>query len=120
VGGRQTLVRGARKRGVEAGASNPDPDDKRLVDLTLRCASADAAKAIDEMVAFMRSGRHLNCWEAWIDQLDELPHGKPISECVPPFTSSQRARLSQLTCVCVCVCLVCVMCARACGAPGTR
>jgi hypothetical protein len=48
-----------RSAALRAGASN-DKQDKELVHFTM---SGDNAK-IDEMIAFMRSGKELNSWGA--------------------------------------------------------
>jgi acylphosphatase len=70
---RQTLIRAAQKRSLRAGASN-DKQDKELVHFTM---SGDNAK-IDEMIAFMRSGKELNSWGAKAREVHEHNTGKAL------------------------------------------
>jgi hypothetical protein len=56
-----------------------------MVELTLQCAAGAVPAKLEEMVDFLRSGRQLNSWGARVEQLEELPRGRPISECAPPL-----------------------------------
>lgn len=93
-------MRGAQKRGLEAGASNAK-HDRHMVELTLQCAAGDDTAELEEMVDFLRSGRQLNSWGARVEQLEELPHGRPISEC-DLLLHHTLLFLTLASCVCVC------------------
>ncbi len=64
---RQTVIRGAEKRGLKAGATN-DPTDRKVVRITLQ---GDESQ-IQEMVNFMTAGNKLNSWGACVESLEEL------------------------------------------------
>lgn len=64
---RQTVIRGAKKRALKAGATN-DPDDRNIVRFTLEGDKA----MIQEMVDFMTAGNKLNSWGAQVESLEEL------------------------------------------------
>ena len=49
---RQTLIRGAQKRGIEAGASN-DASDRNMVTFTL----SGSPDMVGEIISFLSSGR---------------------------------------------------------------
>ncbi|KAH3762862.1 Acylphosphatase family protein [Pelomyxa schiedti] len=70
---RQTLLRGAGKRGLKAGASN-SAQNKNEVTFTLSGQNS----AIQEIVDFMKSGKALNDWGAQVAELVETSTGKPI------------------------------------------
>ena len=90
-------MRGAQKRGLEAGASNAK-HDRHMVELTLQCAAGDGPVELEEMVDFLRSGRQLNSWGARVELLEELPHGRPISECALPLFFTLSFFLSWCVC----------------------
>lgn len=64
---RQTVIRGAEKRALKAGATN-DPGDRSIVRFTLE----GEEKMIQEIVDFMTAGNKLNSWGAQVDSLEEL------------------------------------------------
>jgi len=68
---RQTLMRAAQKRSLEAGATNLQ-SDRNAVSFTLK---GDATK-IQEIIAFMQSGKELNNWGARVDDLKEEKSGQ--------------------------------------------
>eukprot|EP01087_Luapelamoeba_hula_P003242 TRINITY_DN13040_c0_g1_i1.p1 TRINITY_DN13040_c0_g1~~TRINITY_DN13040_c0_g1_i1.p1 ORF type:complete len:112 (-),score=23.90 TRINITY_DN13040_c0_g1_i1:226-561(-) len=70
---RQTLMRGAQKRGITAGATNT-PSDASLVTFTL---SGDKDK-VNEVVEFIRAGNELNEWGAKVSDLKEEDDGTPV------------------------------------------
>lgn len=71
---RQTIMRGAMKRGLKAGATNlPNTHE---VDFMLE---GDDEK-IQEIVDFIRSGKNINDWEAKIDELKEIESGNTIAD----------------------------------------
>ncbi|EAY05093.1 hypothetical protein TVAG_108270 [Trichomonas vaginalis G3] len=72
---RQTIMRGAIKRGIEAGATNCT-DDKNKVIATFR---GDRAK-IDDLVKTIGSGEVLNSWKAQVTSYEENKEGKAIEE----------------------------------------
>lgn len=71
---RQTLIRAAQKRNLEAGATNSD--DGKNVEF---CLSGDE-KMIQEIIDFLKSGQDINSWSPKINEVQELPSGKSISE----------------------------------------
>ncbi len=62
---RQTIIRGAQKRNLKAGASNLASGNE--VKFTLEGDN----NLIQEMVDFIRSGKPINNWNAKIDELKE-------------------------------------------------
>ncbi|TNF01162.1 MAG: hypothetical protein EP326_05050 [Deltaproteobacteria bacterium] len=64
---RQTVIRGAEKRGLCAGATN-DPTDRSIVRFTLQGDES----LIQEIVDFMTAGKKLNSWGACVESLEEL------------------------------------------------
>jgi len=71
---RQTIMRGAMKRGLKAGATNlPNTHE---VDFMLEGEDS----SIQEIVDFIRSGKNINDWEAKIDELKEIESGNSISD----------------------------------------
>ena len=68
-------MRGAIKRGIEAGATNCT-DDKNKVIATFR---GDRAK-IDDLVKTIGSGEVLNSWKAQVTSYEENKEGKAIEE----------------------------------------
>jgi len=71
---RQTIMRGAMKRGLKSGATNLE--NKTEVDFMLE---GDEAK-INEMVDFIKSGQDINDWGAKIDELKELDSDNSIDD----------------------------------------
>lgn len=71
---RQTLIRGAQKRNLHAGASNLPGGREVLFTL-----EGDEA-LLDEMVQAVRSMDPLNSWGARVDELVEKPEGQPVAE----------------------------------------
>ncbi|RLA64584.1 MAG: hypothetical protein DRQ88_00565 [Epsilonproteobacteria bacterium] len=63
---RQTIMRGAMKRGLKAGATNLP--SKNEVDFMLEGEDA----VIQEMVDFIKSGKAINDWDAKIEKLEEV------------------------------------------------
>jgi acylphosphatase len=72
---RQTLIRGAKKRGLEAGATNSAVERHR-VDFTLR---GDNNK-IEELITILKSGKPINSWGAKVTSLIENTSGIPLNE----------------------------------------
>ena len=72
---RQTVMRGAMKRGLVAGATNVKKDKTR-VDIALE---GDRAK-IDEMIEGLKSGKRLNSWGAHCTSVEIVGEGKPPLE----------------------------------------
>ena len=68
---RQTIMRGAIKRGILAGATNC-PDDKEKVIASFR---GDSSK-IDDLVNTLSSGKELNSWHAQVTAHEENQTGK--------------------------------------------
>jgi acylphosphatase len=71
---RQTLIRGAQKRGLRAGATNLPGGDE--VAMTLE----GEEKAILDLVETARRTRPLNSWGATIEELVDEGHGRPIED----------------------------------------
>ena len=71
---RQTIMRGAMKRGLKAGATNLS--NTHEVDIMLE---GDDSK-IQEIVDFIRSGKNINDWDAKIDELKEIESGNSIED----------------------------------------
>mmetsp|Transcript_52166 Transcript_52166/g.130972 ORF Transcript_52166/g.130972 Transcript_52166/m.130972 type:complete len:110 (+) Transcript_52166:55-384(+) len=66
---RQTLIRGAQKRSLQAGATNHA--DRIRVDFTLEGSS----DVIDELVEKLQSTKPLNSWGAQVEKLEEAKAG---------------------------------------------
>ncbi len=62
---RQTLIRGAYKRGLKAGATN-------LVDGSVSFTLIGDIQMIDEIISFFKSRKPINSWKAKVDELFEL------------------------------------------------
>ena len=67
---RQTIMRGALKRGLECGATN-NKENTRRVDISLK----GNKEKIDEMLDIIKSGKELNSWGAYVDKLTICDHG---------------------------------------------
>ena len=72
---RQTIMRGALKRNLEAGATNCK-DDKEKVIATF---AGDRPK-IDDLVSTLGSGKVLNSWKAQVTSYEENPSGLDIDD----------------------------------------
>ena len=72
---RQTVVRGAEKRGLRSGASNSRADRH---DVTFTLEGDDAR--IDEVITFMESGEELNDWGATVAIVVELDEGPLVED----------------------------------------
>ena len=72
---RQTIMRGALKRNLEAGATNCK-DDKNKVVATF---SGERAR-IDDLVQTLGSGKVLNSWNAKVSSYEENPSGLEIED----------------------------------------
>lgn len=64
---RQTMIRGAQRRGLRAGATNEEAD-QNVVTITLQ---GDPTK-VEEVVEVLRSGKELNSWGARVSKLEEM------------------------------------------------
>ena len=62
---RQTLIRGAKKRNLKAGASNLSNRNEA------RFTLEGDDKLIQEMIDYLKSGRPINNWNARIDEVIE-------------------------------------------------
>ena len=72
---RQTLMRGAIKRGVVAGATN-NKKDKNRVDIALEGPKSK----VNEIIDGLKSGKKLNSWGAHATSLEFVENGKePLS-----------------------------------------
>ena len=67
---RQTIMRAALARGIEAGATNCK-DDKSKVMVTFR----GRKNAINELLDKMKTGQELNSWGAQVDSIEVLSDG---------------------------------------------
>lgn len=63
---RQTLIRGALKRGLQAGATN-------LSDGSVSFVLNGEESQIEEIILFLKSGKVINSWKAQVEQLLVLP-----------------------------------------------
>ena len=63
---RQTMIRAALKRGLEAGVSN-NPRRRDIVYIALK----GTAERIKDMVEWLTSGKDLNNWGSRVDALEE-------------------------------------------------
>lgn len=72
---RQTFIRGALKRKLQAGATN-DPHEKTLVEFTLKGEKAD----IDRYWSDILNTRPLNSWGAMVEGGGEMSRTIPIEE----------------------------------------
>ena len=72
---RQTIMRGAMKRNLEAGATNCK-DDKNKVIATF---SGDRSQ-INDLVSVLGSGKVLNSWKAQVTAYEETPSGLEIAD----------------------------------------
>lgn len=72
---RQTVIRGAQKRSLQAGATN-DPEDENIVRFTL---SGDEGK-IKEMINKLTAGVEINSWGAKVESLEELSETIPVND----------------------------------------
>jgi len=72
---RQTFIRASLKRGLRAGASN-DRVDRTKVSFTFAIGNdTNESQRVEEIIAFMRSGKKLNDWGAKVESLEELTQG---------------------------------------------
>ena len=62
---RQTIVRGAIKRGLECGVTN-DKENMRKVSISLK----GQKEKIDEFLNELKSGKELNSWGAYVDTIN--------------------------------------------------
>ena len=67
---RQTLMRGAIKRGISCGATNCK-DDRKKVDVTIE----GNKEKVDEMIKTLMQGKELNSWGAKISKLQLCDKG---------------------------------------------
>ena len=67
---RQTLMRGALKRGIIAGATN-NKKDRHRVDISLE----GPKEKVDEIIEGLKSGKKLNSWGAHATELHLLEEG---------------------------------------------
>ena len=72
---RQTIMRGAIKRGILAGATNCT-DDKNKVIATFE---GDEQK-IKDLVSVLTSGKELNSWHAVVGSFEKVDEGLPIEQ----------------------------------------
>ena len=70
---RQTLIRGAQKRGLEAGASNC-PENKNQA---FFCLKGEKNKIV-ELLEILSSSIELNSWRCRIDTIEELSLNKEL------------------------------------------
>lgn len=71
---RQTVIRGAQKRGLRAGATNLPGGTEVAVTLE------GEETVISEMLHSARTTHPLNSWGASVVRLDVVDHGMPIEE----------------------------------------
>lgn len=71
---RQTLIRGAQKRNLKAGATNSS--DGLKVDFSL----AGENEKIQEIIDFLKSGTSINSWNPEIKVVHEYPKGKSVTD----------------------------------------
>lgn len=71
---RQTLIRGAQRRNLSAGATNSS--DGLKVDF---CLVGNNEK-IQEIIDFLKSDVSINSWNPEISAVHEYPEGKTVSE----------------------------------------
>ena len=69
---RQTLIRGALKRGLQAGATN-------LADGSVSFVLKGEKEQIDEIINFLESGKVINSWKAKVEKLSELSEKDAIA-----------------------------------------
>jgi len=69
---RQTLIRGAQKRKLKAGASNLASGNE------VRFTLEGDNNMIQEMVDFLKSGRPINNWNARIEEIIEEQHPEAV------------------------------------------
>lgn len=72
---RQTFIRGAHKRKLEAGASNDTKHNDRV-----HCSLAGEEYAVDEMFSKLRKRKPINSWNAQVTALHFYHHFIEISE----------------------------------------
>jgi acylphosphatase len=72
---RQTLMRAAQRRGLEAGATNHTHERNQVL-FSLRGAD----DKINEIIDFMRSGKPLNSWGARVDEVKEIQTNKRLED----------------------------------------
>lgn len=72
---RQTIMRGAIKRSIDAGATNC-VDDKEKVIATFE----GPRDKIDDLVNTLGSGKVLNSWKAQVTSFEENKEGKAVHE----------------------------------------
>ena len=69
---RQTIIKGALKRGLQCGATN-NKDDTRKVEISL----TGPKENIDDFLNILRSGKELNSWGAYVDRVEMNDNGIP-------------------------------------------
>jgi len=72
---RQTIMRGAQKRLLEAGATNDRKENNKVL-ITVK-GNPDT---ISEMMNFLTSGKPINSWGAKVENLQEFPSGLHIEQ----------------------------------------
>lgn len=68
---RQTLIRGAQKRKLEAGATNLSTGEVSFV------LEGDESQ-IEDIISYLKSGKKINSWDARIDEVNEIEEGIPF------------------------------------------
>ncbi len=72
---RQTFLRAAKERKLKGGASNDARDHTRV-----HCSLSGDAAAIDELIHKLRSGKPINSWNAYVEELHLYDHFIELSE----------------------------------------
>jgi acylphosphatase len=77
---RQTLIRGAAKRNLEAGATNEKVPKKDQVSITLHGHPNDVAGFVSVLEKFAAERKPINSWGATIEKLEKLESGKDLHQ----------------------------------------
>ena len=72
---RQTFIRGAQKRKLQAGATNDANDNNRV-----HCSLAGEGAGVDDMINTLQAGKPINSWNACVEELHLYDHFIEISE----------------------------------------